>query len=142
MKILPTNNFNSNQSFKGLWAEIRHYAGSDDFTTYWEQENRYFPFADESRYEIETALERKTFEVSYPSPNDFQSEHLTAKGKLMEKLPFTRDEFRSYKKFYGDIKTESVKKVEQGLKEFKLFGYLNGGKWYSFKQFLHRLKLI
>ena len=138
MKISPISNC-SNRTFNGLWQQRKTVVGGDAYTTEWRYENLYFPFSDEAGYFIDRAIDSRTYDVSCPAMNDFETDHIVSDVKVMEKLPFSEEEFRAYKRFYGKVMTDSVKKVEQTLKEFNLYDYINGGKMYEFKKFINRL---
>jgi len=131
-----------NPTFNGLWSKRERPVGCDMYTTYTDIENFYYPFSDETKPSIDDAIREKTYCITSPGLNDFETEEVNSTVKVMEKLPFTAEEFHKYKTFYGKTLTEDLKKIEGELKARKLFDSLNGGIRYEFKKFLYKLKLI
>ena len=140
MKILQISG--PNQTFNGLWSERKGIVGYDDYTTYSKIENFYYPFSDESKYSIDDAVKKKTYCVTCPGVNEFETEEITSSVKVMPKLTFTADEFNKYKRFYGKTLTEEFKKIESELRAHGLADSLNGGILYNFKKLLFQLKII
>ena len=130
----------SNQSFKGLWSQIKIPSGADMYTTFWHYDNKYYPFSDEGQASIQSAVSERTYKVSCPGVNEYEIEEIHSDVSVMKKLPFTEALFKKYKTFYGEVLTEELKNVEEALKSLHLYDYLNGGFWYNCKKLLHKFK--
>lgn len=141
MQVLSVNNTTTNNSFKGLWKEgTERFAGSDILGVRIEQDYSYYPFSNESKLIIESEIKEMRKEISTPGAADYSVNTLKLIPRLEKTLSFTESEYKAYKKFYGKVLPESMKKIEHELKSFGLNQYINKGLWYKVKQFLHCYK--
>ena len=141
MKTLPINNSTYHNNFKGLWRNGSPIAtDANSISVTHEITDYYYPFLNEPKEAIESALKSRTYHYSCGSADTFSVDIFNNYAELAKELTFTEKEYRAYKHFYGDIMPEAIKKVEDGLKAFGLDKYLNRGIVYNVKKFIHNIK--
>ena len=143
MKVVEIKENNSN-AFKGLWGQgenksirvVQNYSIQETETI------PYHPFYKESQEVTNKKINSKFFDIIIPINNGSVNKRSIRKAVLAKPLSFTKEEFQSYKNFYGRKLPEKFAMIEKELANLGLEHYINSGFIYSCKKWLHNIVRI
>ena len=130
MQVLQINN---SQNFKGLWGKNKELMSGDGDVWFIEKTESYHPFKDETINEINKAKKQHSYN-SCNSWAEYGYNFVYDIKKVQEekRLPFTQQEFNSYKatKKGAKVPEELSNPIEKELVRLELYKYLNNAKEY------------
>ena len=130
MKILPVNQTQSQQSFKGLWGKTDSSAYSSDTVSNTVIVKHYYPFKDEPKEAVDKIVRENSFrfEAGWLEANGITTYNDTS--VCVHTLPFTKNEYNAYmsQKLIEGVNREPYTSIDKYLKENGLREHLNRNK--------------
>lgn len=140
MKVTAINDAN-NSTFKGLWGNGKtDYMLTKGRYSFHETEViPYHPFLGESKDITNKKVRSKFYDIVLSVNDGSAHKRRVRKAIPLAPLSFTKEEFTSYKNFYGKKLPEKFIKIEKELTALGLGHYKNSGFLYSCKKWLHNI---
>ena len=130
MKILPVNQNQSQQSFKGLWGKTDSSSYAGDTVSNTVIVKHYYPFKDESKEMVDKIIRENSFhfEADWTEAGGLSTYSDTSVS--VQTLPFTKKEYDAYmsQKLIDGVHKEPYTSMENYLKENGLKKYINKNK--------------
>lgn len=127
MKILPVNQAQSQQNFKGLWGKTESSAYAGDTVSNTVIVKRYYPFKDESKDLVDKIVRENSFhfEADWTEAGGISTYSDTSVS--IQTLPFTKKEYDAYmsQKLTEETYKEPYISMEKYLRENGLKKYIN-----------------
>ena len=115
-------------AFKGLWGDPKVDSAISTDSIYNHSQEFYYPFKDEQDSDIKNAIDSHSdsFEAGWDETLG-DTIMISATVSLMERLPFTKEEYQNYKKGKYDADKFAEKRllIENSLETNKLSKYKN-----------------
>ena len=126
---MKTLNINNNLNFNGLVGKQKSGVLPVNGNYLYYEKKKYYPFKNETKEFVDLYIKNNTYTYTTPTSKPYNIDYIT-QVKLADYLPFTQQEFESYKNNYkaGKKPTEMEALIDKFLADHKLYEYMNEKK--------------